>query len=60
MPNPSYFNVDGFRCLCTQVWLVEDGKVQEYPGYFEDYKEELVKEIAAEMEDDEPVGPTKP
>jgi len=47
-------------CARAQVWLVEDGKVTEYPGYFEDYKNELVKEIAAEMEDDEPAGPTKP
>ncbi len=44
----------------AQVWLVEDGRVTEYPGYFEDYKNELVKEIAAEMEDDEPAGPTQP
>lgn len=44
----------------AQVWLVEDGKVQEYPGYFEDYKDELMKEISAEMDEDEPVGPTKP
>lgn len=44
----------------AQVWLVEDGKVQEYPGYFEDYKDELMKEISAEMDEDEPAGPTKP
>ena len=44
----------------AQVWLVEDGKVQEYTGYFEDYKDELMKEISAEMDEDEPAGPTKP
>ena len=35
-----------------QVWLVEDGQVQRYDGYFQDYKEELVKEINAEMDED--------
>ena len=48
------------RCARVQVWLVEDGKVQEYPGYFEDYKDELMKEISAEMDEDEPAGPNKP
>lgn len=47
-------------CARAQVWLVEDGKVQEYPGYFEDYKDELMKEISAEMDEDEPAGPTRP
>ncbi|KAK9820427.1 hypothetical protein WJX72_010224 [[Myrmecia] bisecta] len=37
----------------SEVWLVEDGAVERYDGYFEDYKDELVKEIAAEMEEDE-------
>ena len=36
----------------SEVWLVEDGHVQRYDGYFEDYKDELVKEIAADMEED--------
>ncbi|EIE25084.1 P-loop containing nucleoside triphosphate hydrolase protein [Coccomyxa subellipsoidea C-169] len=36
----------------SEVWLVEDGKVQRYDGYFEEYKEELVKEISAEMDED--------
>ncbi|KAK9798586.1 hypothetical protein WJX73_004190 [Symbiochloris irregularis] len=36
----------------SEVWLVEDGKVERYDGYFEDYKDELIKEIAADLEDD--------
>ena len=36
----------------SEVWLVEDGQVQRYDGYFEDYKDELVKEIAADLEED--------
>eukprot|EP00884_Botryococcus_braunii_P021886 jgi/Botrbrau1/8381/Bobra.0237s0004.1 len=37
----------------SEVWLVEDGMVTRFDGYFEDYKESLVKEIAAEMDEDE-------
>jgi len=36
----------------SEVWLVEDGEVERYDGYFEEYKNELVKEIADEMDDD--------
>lgn len=36
----------------SEVWLVEDGQVQRYDGYFEEYKEELIKEISAEMDED--------
>lgn len=36
-----------------QVWLVEDGTVERYDGDFDDYKTELIKEIAAEMDEDE-------
>lgn len=36
----------------SEVWLVEDGKVERYDGYFEDYREELIKEIAADLEED--------
>ena len=35
----------------SEVWLVEDGKVQQYDGYFEDYKHELLTEIARELEE---------
>jgi ATP-binding cassette subfamily F protein 1 len=38
--------------MLWQVWLVEDGQVQRYDGYFADYKEELVKEISAEMDEE--------
>lgn len=37
----------------SEVWLVEDGRVERFNGYFEDYKESLIKEIAAEMDEDE-------
>lgn len=36
----------------SEVWLVEDGQVQRYNGYFEEYKEELVKEISDEMDEE--------
>jgi ATP-binding cassette subfamily F protein 1 len=35
------------------VIIVEDGTIRQYPGDFEDYKNELVREIAAEMDEDE-------
>lgn len=35
------------------MWLVEDGAVAKYDGYFDDYRDELLKEISAEMEADE-------
>lgn len=35
------------------MWLVEDGTVERYDGDFDDYKTELIKEIAAEMDQDE-------
>jgi hypothetical protein len=34
-----------------QVWLVEDGKVETYPGDFEDYRSSLAKEIVAELDE---------
>ena len=37
----------------SEVWLVEDGKVEKYDGYFQDYKDELMKEISDEMDEDE-------
>ncbi len=37
----------------SEVWLVEDGQVEKYPGDFEDYKDELIKEISQELDDDE-------
>ncbi len=37
----------------VQVWIVDDGKITFYNGDFEDYKDELIKEIAAELDEDE-------
>lgn len=40
-------------CCCLQVWIVDDGKIQFYPGDFDDYKSSLVKEIAAELDEED-------
>ena len=37
----------------AEVWIVENGMVEQYDGDFEDYKNELIKEIAAELDEDE-------
>ena len=44
------------RCAAeaAEVWIVEDGEVHAWDGDFEDYKNELIREIAAEL--DEQVG----
>ena len=39
--------------LCWQVWVVDDGRITNYNGYFEDYRDELHKEIAAELDEEE-------
>jgi ATP-binding cassette subfamily F protein 1 len=36
----------------SEIWVVEDGTVTSYPGTFEEYKEELQREIKAEVDDD--------
>ncbi|KAG1675121.1 hypothetical protein FOA52_003344 [Chlamydomonas sp. UWO 241] len=36
----------------SQVLVVEDGKIRHYDGDFLEYREELVKEIQAELDDD--------
>lgn len=33
------------------IWVVEDGTVRNFPGSFEEYKEELQREIKAEVDD---------
>ena len=33
-----------------EVWIVDDGKITTYPGDFDDYRNELVSEIAAELD----------
>ncbi|XP_072975270.1 ABC transporter F family member 4 [Typha angustifolia] len=35
----------------SEIWVVEDGTVQKFPGSFQEYKDDLVKEIKAEVED---------
>lgn len=35
----------------SQIWVVENGTAETYPGTFEEYKDELVKEIRAEVDD---------
>ncbi|KAL6964502.1 ABC transporter F member 4 [Sarracenia purpurea var. burkii] len=35
----------------SEIWVVENGTVRTFPGSFEEYKEELIKEIRAEVED---------
>ncbi|KAF5206355.1 Abc transporter f family member [Thalictrum thalictroides] len=35
----------------SQIWVVEDGTVRTYPGTFDEYKEELQREIKAEVDD---------
>ena len=37
----------------AEVWLVENGGVEKFDGYFEDYRDSLLKEISAELEEDE-------
>ncbi|GER30399.1 ABC transporter F family member 4 [Striga asiatica] len=35
----------------SEIWEVKNGTVKAFPGSFEEYKEELVKEIRAEVDD---------
>lgn len=35
----------------SMIWVVEDGTVRTFPGSFDEYKEELLKEIRAEVDD---------
>ncbi|KAL6977293.1 ABC transporter F member 4 [Sarracenia purpurea var. burkii] len=35
----------------SEIWVVENGTVRTFPSNFEEYKEELLKEIRAEVED---------
>ncbi|XP_051117422.1 ABC transporter F family member 4 [Andrographis paniculata] len=35
----------------SEIWVVENGTVETFPGSFEEYKDELVKEIRAEVDD---------
>ncbi len=47
-------------CSATkQVWVVDEGRVDRYDGYFEDFREELHKEIAAELDEEERAAAAK-
>ncbi|KAM7483713.1 hypothetical protein LguiB_008296 [Lonicera macranthoides] len=35
----------------SEIWVVENGTVESFPGSFEEYKEELQREIRAEVDD---------
>lgn len=35
----------------SEIWVVEDGTVKSFPGTFEEYKEELQREIKAEVDE---------
>ena len=35
----------------SEIWVVENGTVTPYPGTFEEYKEELQREIKEEVDD---------
>lgn len=35
----------------SEIWVVENGTVEAFEGSFEDYKDELIKEIRAEVDD---------
>lgn len=35
----------------SEIWVVENGSVRTFPGTFEEYKEELQREIKAEVDD---------
>ena len=36
----------------SEVLVVEDGRVRKYAGDFEDYRQELIREINAELDED--------
>lgn len=36
----------------AEVWVVEDGELRIYPGDFDDYRDELIREITAELDDE--------
>jgi ATP-binding cassette subfamily F protein 1 len=36
----------------SEIWVVDEGRVDKFNGDFEDYRDQLVKEISAELDDD--------
>lgn len=43
----------------SEVWVVDDGAVSTYDGYFEDFRAELHKEIADQLDADEKAAAVK-
>eukprot|EP01026_Neomeris_dumetosa_P069397 TRINITY_DN6861_c0_g1_i4.p1 TRINITY_DN6861_c0_g1~~TRINITY_DN6861_c0_g1_i4.p1 ORF type:complete len:740 (-),score=178.24 TRINITY_DN6861_c0_g1_i4:265-2484(-) len=37
----------------SEVWVVDNGEIMKHPGDFEDYKNELIAEIRAELDEDD-------
>lgn len=37
----------------AEVWIVDDGKITFYDGDFDDYRNELIKEINAELDEED-------
>ena len=37
----------------AEVWIVDEGRITKYDGDFDAYRSELIKEIAAELDEDE-------
>lgn len=35
----------------SEIWVVEEGTVRKFPGTFEEYKEDLMREIKAEVDE---------
>ena len=35
----------------SEIWVVDEGKVDKFNGDFEEYRKQLVAEIAAELDD---------
>lgn len=38
--------------VSPQVLVVDDGRIMHYAGDFEDYRNELIKEITAELDEE--------
>ena len=39
------------RMKRSEIWVVENGTVRNFPGTFEEYKEELQREIKSEVDE---------
>eukprot|EP00891_Asterochloris_glomerata_P000400 jgi/Astpho2/400/Aster-03452 len=36
----------------SEIWHVDDGQIERYDGYFSEYRDELIKEIQTELDED--------